>query len=678
MRELAFLAVLVAAIFTLKASGSCAEETKRYTFEHFINVKWVKDPQLSPNGKKILFTLEQRDLKENKTKSSLWTVDVANSELKKMTDENGRALEGRWSPDGKYIAFTSIAEGDSQIWLMTSSGTKQQKITDLANGANGPSWSPNSKQLLFISSVYGGCKTEEENKKKKNELEKSKVKARLIEDLPYLVFDHWRDNKYSHLFVMNISDCKPVDLTPGNFDVPPIDLGGKTDYAFSPDGKEVCFVTNKDKNLAWSTNNDLFTVNLEDKSTKQITTNQANDCGVVYSPDGKYIAYTAMERPGFEADRRVIHLYDRKEGKNTAVSQSLDRSVSEFAWTPDSKSIIFTAEDEGYSSVYDLNIENGAIKQLTRKTFNDSINVSKSGTSVYIRRQSMIRPPELMEINRGDDGVKGLTNINANFANIEMQKPEEFWFTASDGQKVQGFILKPHGFSKDKKYPLVYLIHGGPQGAWSDDFHQRWNTELFAAQGYAVAAVNFRGSNGYGQRFTDGVSKNWGGRPYEDLMEGIDFIIENYSFVNENKMAAVGASYGGYMVNWIMGHTNRFKCAVCLSGVFNTVSEYGTTEELWFPEWEFGGTPYKNRELYEKWNPVNFVNNFQTPCLVIHGEEDYRVPVSEGKQLFTALRRNNVPAQFLYFPDECHFIRKPQNMQLWYKTMNNWFAKWFK
>lgn len=667
--------LIFAASLIFMASAVASEELKRYTFDDFIKVKWVKDPQISPNGKKILFTLEQRDLKENKTKSSIWTVDVASGDLKQFTEDSVRATGAKWSPDAKHISFTQITNGTPQIYLMTSSGKNTKQVTSLTNGASGAVWSADSKNILFASEVYKDCKTEAENKQKK--LEKSKNKARLIEELPYQVFDHWKDDKYSHIFCMSISDLKPIDLINGNIDAPPIDLGGKSDYAFSPDGQYVCYTANTDKNVAYSTNNDLFLVNIKSKETKKLTKNPANDCGVVFSPNGKYVAYTAMDRAGFEADRKVLCIYDFEKSIIRHITRQLDRSVSEYLWTADGKNLIFVCSDEGYSSIYKANVENLKIERLTEKSYNDAITLSSDDT-VYFRRQSMIKPPELYSINLKSNAVKKHTDMNPEFTKISMHKPEEFRFKASDGQEVMGFIVKPYGYKSGEKYPLIYLIHGGPQGEWSDDFHQRWNTQLFAGMGYAVAAVNFRGSSGFGQKFTDGVSKNWGGRPYEDLMEGIDHILNTYDYVDGTKMSCVGASYGGYMVNWIMGHTDRFKCAVSLSGVFNTVSEYGTTEELWFPEWEFGGTPYKNRELYEKWNPINYVNNFKTPCLVIHGEEDYRVPVSESKQLFTALKRNGVPAQFLYFPDECHFVRKPQNMSLWYSTMSNWFGKWLK
>lgn len=678
---LTIAAATAAAFMLLSPSPAEAAESKGssqpslYTFNDFMKVKWIKEPVLSPNGKKILFTMEKKNLEENKAMSSICAVSTETKEITSFTPENGRAYSAKWSPDGKKIAFIKSEDGDAQLWVMTSTGKNPVKITDMAFGASDPSWSPDSKRLIFSSSVYAGCATNAENKAKKEAKEKSKVQARIITELPYQVFDHWRDDLYSHLFIINADGTGLKDLTPGKYDTPPIDLGSSCDYSFSPDGKEVCYVTNKDKNLAWSTNNNLFTISLEDGKTKQITEGKGNDCGAVYSPDGRYIAYTSMSRAGFEADMRVLSVYDRKTGESKKISESLDRSIHDFQWMPDGESLIGNADNDGFCSVYRIWL-NGKAQEITKNLTCDSPFPSKDGKTIYFRQHKTTQPPAIKGIPTEGGEISTVADINPQFANYIMNEPEHFHFKASDGVEVQGFIVKPANYVEGKKYGLVYLIHGGPQSSWTDDFHQRWNTQLFAAQGYAVATVNFRGSTGWGQDFTDAISKNWGGRPYDDLMEGLDYMLEKYSFIDKDRMAAVGASYGGFMVNWIMGHTDRFACAISHSGVFNTISEYGTTEELWFPEWEMGGTPYENRELYEKWNPVNYVNNFKTPCLVIHGDEDYRVPVSESKQLFTALKRKGVPAQFLNFPDECHFVRKPQNLQLWYKTMNSWIKRW--
>jgi len=650
-----------------------------YTFDDFINVKWVKDPQISPDGSKAAFVVERKLLKENALRNSLMLIDLKTKKVTPLTSGTSSDSRPRWSPDGSTIAFNSNRDGKSQIWLLPMTGGEARKLTNMPIGASDAEWSPDGKQLLFLSEAYPDCATIQENEKKLKESEQSPSKAQLISDIPYRVFDHWREGRRSHLYIVSVNGGAPKDLTPGNFDIPPVDLGGSRDYCFSPDGKEVCYVTNTDDNLAWSTNNDLFTVPAAGGKAVRLTDSKACDCNPRYSPDGKYIAYTAMKRPGFEADRRVVTLIERSTGKKTPLTDSLDRTIDDLEWTPDSRSIICSAEDLGYKAFYRADISNRSIRKLTEKTYNSDLRVTPDGKKLVFRRESMTRPPELFIMDLSTRATSELTTINSEeFSKIAMNPAEEFSFKAEDGLDIHGFIVKPPDFDPGKKYPLVYLIHGGPQGTWSDDFHQRWNTELFAAPGYVVAAINFRGSQGYGQSFTDQVSKNWGGMPYKDVMSGIDHIVKTCPYVDSTRLSAAGASYGGFMINWIMGHTDRFRTVICHSGVFNTISEYGTTEELWFPEWEFGGTPYDSRENYEKWNPVNHVKNFKTPCLVIHGEQDYRVPVSEGMQLFTALKRNNVPSKFLYFPDECHFIRKPQNLKVWFRTMLEWLDEWLK
>jgi dipeptidyl aminopeptidase/acylaminoacyl peptidase len=430
--------------------------------------------------------------------------------------------------------------------------------------------------------------------------------------------------------------------------------------------------------------------------------NPASDSTPLYSPDGKYIAYRAQQRAGYESDRFRLMLYDRKTGEKKNLIENFDKWVGTFTWAPDSKDILFASEDKGESPIYalaftkeriapgpggdvSLNLTNVNIREIVRG-FNDDLEVTADGKTLLFTRISLSSPNQIrwfqcLAFTRScglPDGEQ-LTHLNDSLlSQVAMSPLESFWFTGASGDKVQGFLVKPPNFDASKKYPVKFLIHGGPQGAWGDDWSYRWNPELFAANGYVVVMINFHGSTGYGQKFIDAINGDWGGAPYEDLMKGLDYVEEHYPFIDKTRECALGASYGGYMANWILGHTDRFKCIVSHDGMFNAESAWGTTEELWFNNWEFKGTPYDKRVSYQKWSPHQYAKNFKTPTLVIHGQRDYRLDVSEGFQLFTTLQMEGVPSKMLYFPDEGHWVLKPQNSRLWYETVNAWVDQWTK
>jgi dipeptidyl aminopeptidase/acylaminoacyl peptidase len=494
----------------------------------------------------------------------------------------------------------------------------------------------------------------------------------------------------------------PRDLTPGDYDAPVFSLGGQDDYAFSPDGQEICYTSNHDKNEAASTNNDLWIVPIAGGVAKNITAdNPASDSSPLYSPDGRYIAYRAQQRPGYESDRFRLMLYDRKTGEKKDLSKDFDRWVGTLAWSPDSSKIAYVQEDAGTATIQWV-FANGQI-EITRGSSGAGSKVSTFGRNIvleggfaddpsiasdgrlFFTEMTIARPTEIWEQEANHGGFRAVTHFNdALLSQIEMQPLDPFWFTGAHGDKVEGFLVKPPNFDPNKKYPVKFLIHGGPQGAWGDDWSFRWNPELFAAptsstsSGYVVIMINFHGSTGYGQKFIDAINGDWGGAPFEDLMKGLDYAEKTYPFIDKDRECALGASYGGYMANWILGHTDRFKCIVTHDGMFNAESAWGTTEELWFNDWEFKGTPYDNRAMYEKWSPHQYAKNFKTPTLVIHGQKDYRLDVSQGFDLFTTLQMEGVPSEMLYFPDEGHWVQKPQNSQLWYKTVNDWVDRWTK
>jgi dipeptidyl aminopeptidase/acylaminoacyl peptidase len=386
-----------------------------------------------------------------------------------------------------------------------------------------------------------------------------------------------------------------------------------------------------------------------------------------------------MARPGFEADKYSLFLYDMNNQKISNLTEKLDISVNDILWSPDNSTLYISFQEKGRISLGKISIKNKKFEKILQGHYISSPSISSDGKKLIFLKQEINHPTDINSFDLKAEKVTQLTATNKKLlSKLEMNPAEEFWFDGADGDKVHGFLVKPPLFDASKKYPLVLLIHGGPQGAFSDNFHYRWNAQMFTAPGYVTALINFHGSTGYGQSFTDSLTGDWGGKPYEDIMNGLDHLLSRYNFIDRSRLAAAGASYGGYMINWIEGHTTRFSCLISHAGVYDLRSMHGATEELWFPEWEFKGTPWSNKEMYEKWSPSFFVQNFKTPCLVIHGQRDFRVPVTQGFQFFTALQRMNVPSQMLYFPDEYHFVQKPQNAELWWKTVHDWLAKYLK
>jgi len=748
------LSLLVLAV-TLPA---LAQAKHPFTFDDMMKLKRVGDPQVSPDGKWVIFSVVDVDLEANTKTPHIWIVPLSptqgpstpqnaspsanhpapvgmTGEREIIADQDGD--RPRWAPDGKRFAFISTKEGGSQVWIAEFDGagtvTGVHKLTSIVTEAGGELWSPDGKNILFTSDVYPNCTFDDRgeamcNKVTLDAAQNGKVKAQIFDHLLYRHWNAYKEGKRTHIFVVSTKlpatthavvvspDSKPrplsfeisltpLDLTPGDYDAPVFSLGGQDDYAFSPDGQEICYASNHDKNPAASTNNDLWIVPVSGGAAKNITAdNPASDSSPLYSPDGRYIAYRAQQRPGYESDRFRLMLYDRKTGEKKNLTEGFDHWVGTFAWAPDSKRIYLSAESGGTTPIYTVLAERGPVwKLIEAPSYFDDLAVSADGSKLTFTGMSAQSPIEIYTSDaaigpckeyipvgvysdpRKNCNLNQLTHVNATtLSEVAMQALERFWFKGSGGDEVQGFLVKPPNFDASKKYPVKFLIHGGPQGAWGDDWSYRWNPELFAAptsamsSGYVVIMINFHGSTGYGQKFIDAINGDWGGAPFEDLMKGLDYAEQTYPFIDKNRECALGASYGGYMANWILGHTDRFKCIVSHDGMFNAESAWGTTEELWFNNWEFKGTPYDNRAAYEKWSPHQYAKNFKTPTLVIHGQRDYRLDVSEGFQLFTTLQMEGVPSKMLYFPDEGHWVLKPQNSKLWYETVNAWVDQWTK
>jgi dipeptidyl aminopeptidase/acylaminoacyl peptidase len=706
----------VAALFLVGFVTGLAQGQQRrpMTFEDMMKMRRLGDIAVSPDGRWVMFSATDVDLAKNTKTSHLFIVPVGGGETRALTSSLAGESRGRFSPDGKRILFESPREGGQQIWLAdfdTAAGTigEPHKLTSLSTETDGATWSPDGRQILFVSPVYPFCNDDDCNKKHDEEKAQSKVKAQVFTHLLYRHWNAFTGEKRSHLFLVSVDGGLPRDLNPGDdHDVPPFSLGGPDGYAFSPDGKEIAFEENIDPVPAISTNSDIFTLRLDDPNAKpvKISTTAGGDHSPAYSPDGKYIAWRSQERGGYESDKFRLVIYDRATKQIKNLLPNFDRWVDEFAWGKSSQQIAFASGDRGEVNLYITNIQHDTATQVTKDgeftdlhllAIPDRPGMVEHGgiRAVLAARMTVDRPSEVVVVDIGDtretakdqpgvdayddSPVEQLTHLNDDLlTHLDLPKMESFWFPSIGKVQAQGFLIKPPGFDASKKYPVKFLIHGGPQGAWGDSWSYRWNAALFAANGYVVIMINPRGSTGYGQTFVDGVNGDWGGKPYIDLMRGLDYAEAHYPFIDKNRECALGASYGGYMADWILGHTTRFKCIVSHDGMFNPESAYGTTDELWFNEWEFKGTPWSNRAMYRKWSPMLAETNFKTPTLVVHGQLDYRLDISEGYQLFTTLQRMKIPSKMLYFPDEGHWVLKPQNSQLWYKTVNDWVDQWTK
>jgi len=657
-------------------------QQRALTVDDYLALPVVGDPQLSPDGKWVAYTVTHYSLKENRGTTRIWLADVAAGTTRQLTAGPGSDRQPRWSPDGHTLAFVSTRESGPQLWVLPVGGTggEARRVSSLADGVSDPVWLPDGTGVLVTSDIKWPPNGDQEIDRRNGEYP---TEARIWTELMWRHWDDWRAGKRQHVFLVSVADGTARDLTPVDHDVPTIATSGDGDVAVAPDGKEIAVALHADSTVADNTNVDIYLIGRDwgggtgDGGLRQLTTAKGADNTPRYSPDGQWLAYLSMERPGFEADRERVMLVGRSggrtEGRTVEATAGWTLSVGSYTWCPDSNCIYATVEERGRENVYRIDLPSFARSRVVGPAgVNTDVSVAPDGKTLAYLHQSATHPAELWVAGR-----QLSHHSDAAVAGLALSPLEEFGFRGALGDSVYGWTLKPPGFDASKKYPLVYLLHGGPQTAWLDLWHARWNYQMFAARGYVVAAVNRHGSTGYGQKFTDAVSQHWGDYPYEDLMKGLD-VLARLPYVDTTRMGAAGASYGGYMVYWIAGHSNRFKALVAHDGVFDPASMAGTTEELWFVDWEFGGPPYASRALYEKWSPLNFARNWKTPILIVHSQLDYRVDLSEGYQAFTAARVLGVPAKFLYFPDEGHFVLKPRNRRLWWGTVLDWLDQYLR
>lgn len=705
-----FFFTLLGLITILGMTATVATAARPMQVDDLFKFLRVSDAQISPDGFWIAYVVTKVDLDANKSSSNLWLADVAGKNPpKRLTSTDKKDRHPRWSPDGKRILFESSRSGETQLWTIDIRGGEARQITNLATEASGAIWSADGKNIAFVSTIYPEFsklafkESDAANKKKMDEIKASPIKAKVFTKLFYRHWDSYVEDKRQHLFVLpydaNAAEgfLEPRDVTPGDRDAFPTSstFSSGDDFTFSPDGKYLVFSAVPEKDEAWSTNMDICRVsinNTSDKWENLTKENLAADSAPMFSPDGNYLAYRAQKRAGFEADKWEIMIVETSQdgsfkGKPSSFTGALktDVSVNDFTWAGKDK-ILFTADHLGKVALFQIlpleDVKAAALIKNQMSGYNSGISASADGAKIAFLNASMASPPEVFAGN-ADLRLSKPMNISkvneALLTELALPKPESVTLPGAGDTPTQMWILKPPGFDPSKKWPVAFLVHGGPQGAWEDGWSYRWNPQAWAARGYVVALPNPRGSTGFGQKYVDEISGDWGGKCYEDLMKAADYV-EKLPYVDKDRIGSAGASFGGYMMNWFSVKTGRFKCLINHCGVYNFESMYTTTEEIWFDEWEHSGPPWgKGRESYEKFSPHRFAENlakFKTPMLIIHNDLDFRVPISEGTQIFTALQRQGVPSRFVNFPDEGHWVLKPKNSQYWYKEVFTWLEKY--
>ncbi|HEY0191245.1 MAG TPA: S9 family peptidase [Kofleriaceae bacterium] len=661
---------------------------KGLTIDDMLAMQRVGEPVPSPDGKWVAFTVRDTDLEANRGRFDVWLAAADGSSVRQLTTHPENDTDPQWSADGQWIYFLSSRSGSSQVWRIHPTGGEAEVVTKLPIDIGGFKVFPDGVRLVLAADVWPDAKTLAESARRDDDKAKAKSKARAYDQLMVRHWDTWEDGKFSHLFVWTspaaggrADDAR--DLTPGQLtDSPTHPFGGMDEIGISPDGRTIAFVARTaGRENAWRTGTDIFLAAADGRTRPVNITakNLAYDFSPTFSPNGKVLALRQMMRPGFEADRERLAIYDLTTHITRNVTEAWDRSVGSIAWSADSKTVFTDTDNVGNHSVFAIDVASATPRVIVDKGTNSA--PRPIGDRLVFSRDTLRSPAELYSVKLDGSDLKQLTHFNdARARAITWGDYEQFAFKGAKGDEVHGYVIKPAGFTGagGGKAPVAFLIHGGPQGSFGDHFHYRWNPEVFAGHGFAVVMVDFHGSTGYGQAFTDAIRGDWGGAPYDDLMMGLDAALAKYPWLDKAHMAALGASYGGFMINWINGKTDRFKTLVVHDGNLDEQMAYYATEELWFPEWEHGGVPWEKPEGFTKHNPIDLVKNWKTPTLVIHGGLDFRVVETEGLATFTALQRKGIPSRLLYFPDENHWVVKPQNAKRWHDEVLAWIDKWAK
>jgi len=654
-----------------------AAEKAPFSIDALYKLKKAADPQISPNGKKILFTVTSYNLEEGSSNSDIYVMNSDGKNLQRLTSNTGADYHPRWAPDGKKFLFLSSRHNGVQIWEMPAAGGEPVQLTDFYTEAADAEWAGNSGNIIFSSTVFPECEADQDcNKEILEDMENGPLQAHMADELLFRHWDSYKDGRRTHLILFNTKEKTYTDITPGDYDSP----AHNGSFSISPDGSKVCVESNRGDFEAETTNKDLILIDIQTRQAGNLTRdNEAYDGQPVFSPDGRYIAYQQQKIEGYESDLLRLAVYDVKKGSSRTLTEDFDAWTENYTWGPKSKYVYFRAHQKGHFPIHRIDVKSGKMAEVVDvKTPNEFV-VDPDGKWLAISRRTIKDPNEIVKA-KIEGKSKGKKAVRLTFFNkavedsVDIRPAEELWIPSpKTGKKIHTYIIKPHNFDPGKKYPLILNIHGGPQYQWYDGFRGDW--QVYPGAGYVVAFPNPHGSSGYGQEFTRAISEDYTGKVYDDILAVTDSLA-NLGYIDDNRMGAMGWSWGGYMMMWLEGQDNRFKTLVSMMGIFNLTSKYGATEELWFPEFDNGGAPWENREYYQKNSPHMYVENFKTPCLVITGEKDYRVSYTQSLEFFTALQKMRVPSRLIIFKNDGHWPDTIKSMPFYYNAHLDWFHKY--